>query len=114
MPDLLDFYLTKNEIISSCLVSLRDLILGLHPNIAETRKYGMPCFTFKGKQFCYLWTDKETKEPYVLIIDGDKLNHGALEKGKRSRMKSLRVASNEDLQLDLINTILNDALRLRQ
>lgn len=64
--DLTSFYLEKSEPNKSCLLTLRDLILEQDERISETRKYGMPCFTYRKKMFCYLWTDKKSDEPYIL------------------------------------------------
>jgi len=106
------FYLRQEEPQKSCLLVLRDIILAQDENITETIKYGMPCFCYKKKMFCYLWTEKKTKEPYILFVEGNFLNNPELEKGKRSRMKIFRVNPNEDLPLDSIISLLNDALDL--
>lgn len=62
--------------------------------------------------FCYLWTDKKTDEPYILMVEGKLLNHPALKQGKRARMKTLSVDAKKDLPIELITEILNDALNL--
>lgn len=106
------FYLRKEEPAKSCLLALRDIILNYDPNISETRKYGMPCFCYKKKMFCYLWTDKKTDEPYMLMVEGKHLNHPKLEIGKRSRMKIFRLDPNNDLPIATIKLILKQALDL--
>ncbi|MBL3658611.1 DUF1801 domain-containing protein [Fulvivirga sp. 2943] len=93
-------------------MALRDIILKQDNNIFETMKYGMPCFCYKKKAFCYLWTDKKTKEPYILMVEGKSLKHAVLEQGNRSRMKILRVKSTEDIPEKIITTVLKDALDL--
>jgi hypothetical protein len=112
MPDLLNFYLEKEDPNKNCLLALRDLILSQDENVTETKKYGMPCFLYKQKMFCYLWEDKDSLEPYVLMVEGKHLDYPELEKGKRSRMKILRVNPNKDIPLDTINLILKNALDL--
>ena len=62
--------------------------------------------------FCYLWTDKKTGEPYILMVEGKYLDHPELEVGKRSRMKIFRVNPNKDLPKATIQLILNQALNL--
>ncbi|MDR0659633.1 MAG: DUF1801 domain-containing protein [Prevotellaceae bacterium] len=52
-----NYYLEKEEPQKSCLLALRDIILTRDENISETQKWGMPCFCFKKRIFCYLWTD---------------------------------------------------------
>lgn len=62
--------------------------------------------------FCYLWTDKKTEEPYLLMVEGKYLDHPKLEQGVRSRMKILRVNPIEDLPIETIKSILQKALDL--
>ena len=112
LDGLNNYYLTKEEPNKSCLLALRDIILKQDTSIEATLKYGMPCFCYKNKMFCYLWTDKKTNEPYILMVEGKHLNHPELEEGKRSRMKILRVNPNKDLPVKAIESILQKALDL--
>lgn len=108
-----DFYfLEKDEPIKSCLLALRNYILSHDTTIVETRKYGMPCYCYMNKAFCYLWTDKKTDEPYILFVEGKHLNHQRLEVGKRSRMKIFRIDPYKDLPMATIESLLNNALDL--
>ncbi|MDM8159155.1 DUF1801 domain-containing protein [Labilibaculum sp. K2S] len=107
-----NYYLNKEEPNKSCLLALRKIILTQDDNITETTKWGMPCFCYKKKMFCYLWTDKKTDEPYILMVEGKHLTHPELEEGSRSRMKIFRVNPNEDLPVNFIELLLNDALDL--
>lgn len=106
------FYLNQEEPNQSCLLAIRDLILDQDSQVSETRKYGMPCFCYQKKMFCYLWTDKKTQEPYLLMVEGKHLDHPLLEAGSRSRMKILRIDPNQDLPIDTISEILKSALDL--
>lgn len=106
------FYHGKDEPNKSCLLALRSIILAQDEQITETVKYGMPCFCYKGKMFCYLWEDKKTGEPYMLMVEGARLFHPQLEKGTRSRMKIFRVNPAEDLPIKVIVSVLNAALNL--
>lgn len=113
MIDILsNYYLNKEEPQKSCLLALRSIILNMDKDVSETVKYEMPCFCYKKKMFCYLWTDKKTGEPYILMVEGKLLNHPELEQGSRSRMKILRIDPNEDMPVGTIELILNDALDL--
>jgi hypothetical protein len=107
-----NFYSKKEEPYKSCLLSLRDIILNHDDFVNETAKYGMPCFCFHGKAFCYLWTDKKSFEPYILFVEGNQLDHPMLEIGKRSRMKILRIDPMKDLQMDTLCLLLNQAIAL--
>ncbi len=106
------FYLEKYEPVKSCLLALRAIILSKDVGVVETKKYGMPCFSYRRKAFCYLWTDKKTAEPYLLFVEGKSLNHPKLESGDRKRMKILRVDSRADIPKKEIESILQDALDL--
>ena len=112
IADLDTFYLAQAEPNKSCLLVLRKIILEQDEHVHETRKYGMPCFCYRKKMFCYLWTDKKTNEPYILFVEGTHLDHPALEQGDRSRMKILRIDPTADLQMDTITSNLKDALDL--
>lgn len=104
------YYLNKSEPNKSCLLALRSIILAQDADVTETQKYGMPCFCYKKKMFCYLWTDKKTEEPYILIVEGKHIGHPKLEKGNRSRMKIFRVNPDKDLPVKTIKGILKAAL----
>ena len=106
------YYLNKEEPAKSCLLALRRIILEQDANVSETQKYRMPCFTFHKKAFCYLWTDKKTEEPYILMVEGKALKHPELQEGSRSRMKILPVDSNKDLPIKTIQLVLEEALNL--
>ena len=112
MEKLENYYLNKTEPNQSCLLALRSIILNQDKDITETQKWGMPCFCYKKKMFCYLWIDKKTNEPYILMVEGKHLNYPELEEGDRKRMKVLRVDPNQDLPIKTIETILQKALEL--
>lgn len=106
------YYLKKEEPQKGCLLALRHIILKQDDNISETQKWGMPCFCYKNKMFCYLWTDKKTDEPYLLMVEGKLLKHPLLETGSRARMKIFRVDPNKDLPIKTIDEILEEGLSL--
>ncbi len=106
------YYFQQEEPNRSCLLALRSIILEQDTHVTETQKWGMPCFCFKKKMFCFLWTDKKTDEPYILLVEGRYLNHPLLEKGTRSRMKIFRIKPNEDIPIYTIKLLLNEALNL--
>ena len=92
------FYLKWDEHINACLLGLKYSLLGFDSNIAETTKYGMACFLYKGKPKFYLGIDlKKNKEPYVLFVDGNQIADTRLEQGSRKKMKIYRVDPNKDI-----------------
>jgi len=106
------YYLNKKEPNRGCLLALRNIILRQDPDISETHKWGMPCFCYRKNIFCYLWTDKKTDGPYILMVEGKHLDHPELEAGTRSRMKIFRVNPTRDLPLSTIENILQKSLNL--
>lgn len=112
LTELDHYYLNKDEPNKSCLLALRSIILKQDTNVTETQKYGMPCFCYKKKMFCYLWTDKKTDKPYMLMVEGKYLDHPELEEGDRSRMKIFRIDPTIDLPVKTIENILQTALDL--
>lgn len=79
MQNALDnFYVSQEEPNRTCFLALRDIILGYNEEITPDFKYGLPFFMLRGKMFCYLWQDKKTKQPYISIAAGSKIEHPAL------------------------------------
>jgi hypothetical protein len=111
-PDKNSFFLNQIEPNKSCLLALREIILQHNTAIAETVKYGMPCFCFGKKALWYLWTHKKTYEPYILFVNGNELHHHELEQGNRSKMKILRIDATQDIPIDLIRSLLAESIRL--
>jgi hypothetical protein len=112
MQNLTNFYLNLEEPTKSCFLALRDIILKQDIEVSNELKYGMPFFCYKGKMFCYLWIHKKDKQPYIGIVEGNRFNHPDLIIEKRSRMKIMLFDANEDLPIDTIETILQNALNL--
>lgn len=107
-----NYYNSHDEAVSSCLWAMRDVLLNMGAEVSETKKYGMPCFCFNGKAFCYLWTDKKTKAPYFLLVEGMQMAHPALQSGDRKRMKTLPVDPEKDLPMKVVLEVMNEALLL--
>ncbi|MNK01555.1 hypothetical protein D3C87_193600 [compost metagenome] len=112
MQEIQHFYLNQKEPNKSCLLALRHIILQQDADVSETIKYGMPCFCYRKKAFCYLWTDKRTTFPYLLMVEGKHLDQVQLEAGQRLRMKTLPIDPQEDLPIETIESILTAALNL--
>ena len=110
MKSLDDFYLQQDEPIKSCLLALREMILSQDKEVAGFWKYGMPCFCYKGKMFCYLWIHKKYEQPYILLVEGKRFDDPELITENRSRMKIMLFNPSEDLPKDRIEKILQKAL----
>lgn len=107
-----NIYTKWDEPQRGCLLAMRQIILSAHPHITETVKYGMPCFCYDGKHFCYLWADKTTHRPYLLMVEGLRMQHPLLVQGDRKRMKALDIDPDADLPLETIQEILEEGLAL--
>ena len=102
-----NYFLQKEEPVKSCLQFLRKYILDLDNGITEAWKYGMPFYFYKGKRFCYLWVHKKYKQPYIGIVDGNRIDHADLITEKRARMKILLIDPYKNVPVKKIKLILN-------
>ena len=111
-----NYFYGKEEPLRGCLLALRHLILNQPGEITEIWSYKMPfyCITDgkKKKRFCYLWTDKKSKLPYLGIVDGYLVNHPDLVSDNRTRMKIFYLYPEKDLPVEDINLILQQAIGL--
>lgn len=104
------FFSQHTEPLKGCFLALRKIILSQNEEINCVLKYGMPCFCYKDKTFCYLWFHKKHQKPYILFVEGKRFNEPILLQEKRSRMKIMLLEPNEDLPLEMINSLLQKAL----
>lgn len=112
LSPLENFYLQQEEPIRGCLIALRDLILQQDRQITAEWKYKLPFFYYQGKMLCYLWVHKKYRQPYIGLVDGNKIDHPDLLVEKRARMKILVIDPEKDLPLETITLLLNKALAL--
>ncbi len=106
------YFLKQEEPIRSSLHFLREYILKLDKSISEKRQYGMPFFYYNDKRICYLWVHKKLQQPYIGIIDGNKINHPDLLTEKRTKMKILLIDAGKNIPVGKIKTILKEAISL--
>ena len=112
LTQLDNFYLQKDEPVRGCLLALREIILKQDENISASWKYGMPFFCYKGKMFCYLWVHKKLLQPYIGIVEGNRIDHPMLIIEKRARMKIMLFEADQDLPVETIEAILKQAIEL--
>lgn len=105
-----NYFLQKEEPVKSCLQFLRQHILGYDKAITEAWRYGMPFYFYKGKRFCYLWMHKKYLQPYIGIVDGNKIDDPALIIEKRKKMKILLIDPGKNIPVRKINSILKELL----
>jgi hypothetical protein len=107
-----DYFIKKEEPVKSCLQFLREHILAYDSDITEAWKYGMPFYCYNGKMFCYLWVHKKYGQPYLGIVEGNKMRHPDLLSEKRARMKILLIDAGKNIPVRKINSILKEVLAL--
>jgi hypothetical protein len=112
VSDLDNFYLQHPEPVNECLLALRSIILKQDTHVTAEWKYHMPFFCYKGKMFCYLWVHKTLHQPYIGIVEGKRINHRDLIIEKRSRMKIMLFDPDKDLPVEVIESILQQAIDL--
>lgn len=100
------------EPAAGCMQAMRTFLIAFSPYITEEWKYGMPLYYYKGKMFCYLWTQKKSGLPYLGIVNGFALQHPDLIQEKRKKMKILLLDPNAELPLDKIANILKASVSM--
>jgi len=106
-----DYFLKHPEPTRSCLQFLREHILKQDEHITEAWRYGMPFYYYDGKMFCYLWTHKKFKLPYIGIVEGKQIDHPDLLLEKRARMKILLIDP-VHIPIETVDDILDKAIAL--
>ena len=104
------YYENLEEPNRSFLLALRVIVLGLDSRIQECWKYKMPFYCINKKMFCYFWKDRKTNIPYLGLVKGHLLNHAELEQGDRKKMKVLPIDPLADMPIDLILSVLKEAI----
>ena len=106
-----NYFQQQEEPTKGCLLFLRQHILGKGMHITEAWKYGMPFYCYDGKMFCYLWTHKKYKQPYIGFVAGSLLDDPALLQEKRARMKILLIDPGKDIPIEQIDRLMAVLIR---
>lgn len=112
MSQVDDFFLKQDEPIKSCLLALKTIIREQNPEIELSLRYGMPFFILNGKRFCYLWVHKKRQQPYIGFVDGNQMSSTELLQEDRTRMKILLVDPEKDIPVELVATLVSEALKI--
>jgi hypothetical protein len=107
------YFHSLSEPAAGCMQALRAYLLAHPAAFTEAWKYRMPLYCHKGKMFCYLWTRKDSGQPYLGIVNGAAVHHPELLQEQRKRMKILLIDPLADLPLEKMNIILRTALSFR-
>ena len=107
------FYENQEESTRECLLFLKNLIQNYNEHFTQEFKYGLPFFYYKGKGLCYFWKDKKTKLPYIGFMQGKWMTNPALVSDGRKQIRILNIDPKEDIDIELINELLIEAISLR-
>jgi len=107
-----NYFLQQEEPTGSCLQFLRNYILNTDSNITEQWRYGMPFYYYKKKRICYLWIHKKNRQPYLGIVEGNKIIHPDLVQESRIKMKILLINPCKMIPVNKIKTILKKAIAI--
>jgi hypothetical protein len=107
-----NYYEQLPEPSKSCMLALRQIILQHATHFTEAWKYRTPFYCYKGKMCCYTWIHKKYKVPYIGFVAGKHLKSPYLLQEDRKLIKILLVQPTEDLPIDIIKQLLNDAIEL--
>jgi Domain of unknown function (DU1801) len=109
-----EWFLKQEEPARSCLQFLRVFILDFDKGITESWKYGMPFYSYKGKMICYVWVHKKFRQPYLGVVDGNKIQQPGLLQEKRARMKILLVDPATNMPVARLRAIMKAIIDLRK
>ena len=107
-----DFFEKLEEPNKGVFLFLKSFMMDYNSNIAIYLKWGLPYFYYKEKPLCYIWKDKKTNEPYLSFAKGSKMKHPALIQGNRKLFKILPINPHQDIDVNLITEIIEEALKL--
>ena len=114
VKELDSYYMQHQEPVRGCLLALRDIILAQDENIVPAWKWRLPFFYYKRGMLCYLYFHKKYQQPYLAIMDGNRIDHPALLAEDRKRIKIMLVDPNVDLPIETISEILRQAIVLHK
>lgn len=99
----------QNEPWRGLLLELKVLTEKQVPEAQLLYKYGIPFYYLKGRPFCYLLATKKYVD--LGIVRGNLLTNNLdnLEKGNRQTVRSLRYKKPEQLEVEVLQTVLDEA-----
>jgi len=113
MAERVDHYFNAlTEPSRSCLLYLRDFVLGFSDKITEQRKNNTPFYYFNGKWFCFISFHPKTLKIYVSFVEGFKIEHPKLVSEGRKKMKIFPIDPEQDIDVKSLGSILEAAISL--
>ncbi|MES2134204.1 MAG: DUF1801 domain-containing protein [Bacteroidota bacterium] len=93
-----------------CLLALKEIILGLDPNISHQRKFQIPFFYYKDKKLCFLWVNQ--KKPLIGFVEDKNIYPKKDGIKRKDKMEILYLDPNADIPIKLIIKNLKKAIKL--
>lgn len=106
------YFLSLTEPYQSCLLFLRDFILGSSAHITEQRKFNTPFYYYKGKWLCFISYDPKSHLIYISFVKGFLIDHPALVSEGRKTHKVLYVDPAKDIDAKSLAEIVELAREL--
>lgn len=111
MESLLDnYYMKQPEPIRSCLLALKDIILGLDPDITQQRKFQIPFFYYKDKKLCFLWV--KNKKPLIGFVEDKNIYPKKEGLKRKDKMETLYLDPNADIPIKMITRNLQKTIKI--
>jgi hypothetical protein len=109
-----NFFLSLTEPDKSCLLFLRDYMLGFSDEITESWKNHTPFYYYRKKWMAFISYDTRTRIIYISFTDGCSMHHRKLLSEGRKRMKIFYVKAEEDIDIESLNKIMKMAVILKK
>jgi hypothetical protein len=109
-----DYILGQEEPFRTILLQLQSLIEGLVPGVSLKYKYRIPFYYLDGKPFCYLNQSGEYVDLGFYRAAWLTKHLDKMESRGRKVMKSLRYHHPEEVDLEILKTVLEEARKVQQ
>ncbi|WP_224489953.1 DUF1801 domain-containing protein [Robertkochia flava] len=106
------YILQQDKPWQELMLQLKMVIERQVPGADLKYKHGIPFYYLKTRPFCYMLATKKYVD--LGIVRGSMLTNNTdhLEKGKRTTVRSLRYKKPEDLDMEVLETVLHEAASL--
>ena len=105
-----DYFLSLPEPEQSCLLFLRQFILGFNTGISEHWHYNTPFYYYRGRWMAYSSYNKKSGEIYLAFIHGQHLEHKKLLSEGRKQVKVFYLDAAKDIDIKSLKTIFRKAI----
>ena len=108
-----EYMLKQSEPFKGILLYLKTVIEGSIPGLELKYKYKIPFYYLEGKPFCYLNQSKDYVDLGFWNAAHLNVHLEKMETAGRKMMRSLRYRSLEEIDLEVLTEVLEDAYRVK-